>query len=440
MTFIDSDDIKSLVAPGRVHQRVYTDPEIFDLEMSRIFERSWIYAGHESQIREPGDFIRTQIGRHDVLIVRTDDVGIAGLYNRCAHRGAQIVGAAEGNIQTFNCPYHGWSYAKDGSLIAIPVKEDYGAGFDPSDRRYHLRSIERLAVHRGFIFVRTCAAGPDLETYLEPIVDSLDNMIDRSPTGELEYGGNHFRQVFHGNWKLSVENSIDAAHATFVHNSSATVAKAWERDHHDLSENSEQVIKQIKSNDLTPRQWNEIAVYGLRNGHGHLGGFYREGKLAPESDDPVFQGYKRSLIDRYGTEKTQEILAIDRFNSVVYPNLTINIRFQVLRYVEPVSVDKSIVHAVGFRMKGAPEEMFRASVRTLNAFNSPSSLISQDDLAVFQRTQAGFRSSNDPWIDFSRGSEIDYDVPNGKRGGSGTSEVLHRAQYDMWLSLMTVAS
>ena len=437
MAVLGTEEISGLVAPGRVHQRVYTDPDIFDLEMARIFERSWIYVGHESQIAEPGDFLRAPLGRYDVLVVRTDDGGIAGLHNRCVHRSSQIVAQDAGNIQTFACPYHGWTYARDGNLIAIPAKGDYGADFDLE--KHHLRRVADIASHRGFIFARADGGGPDLETFLAPIVDSIDNMIDRSPTGELVYGGNHFRQVFNGNWKLSVENGIDAAHATFVHNSSASVAKEWERDHDDFSENAEQVIKQIKSNDLTPRQWNEIAVHGLRNGHGHLGGFYREGKLAPEPDDPVFRGYKQSLVDRYGPEKTQQILAIDRFNSIIYPNLTINIRFQVVRYVQPISVDKSIVHAVCFRMKGAPDEMFNTSVRCLNAFNSPASLISQDDLAVFQRTQSGFRTSDNPWIDFSRGAEIDYDVDNGKRGGSGASEVLHRAQYDMWLSLMTAA-
>ena len=438
MAVLGTEEISGLVTPGRVHQRVYTDPDIFDLEMARIFERSWIYVGHESQIAEPGDFLRAPVGRHDVLVVRTDDGGIAGLHNRCAHRGSQIVAQDAGNIQTFNCPYHGWTYARDGSLIAIPAKGDYGADFDTQP--HHLHRVANIASHRGFIFARAAGGGPDdLETFLAPIVDSIDNMIDRSPTGELVYGGNHFRQVFHGNWKLSVENGIDAAHATFVHNSSSTVAKEWERDHHDFSENAEQVIKQIKSNDLTPRQWNEIEVHGLRNGHGHLGGFYHEGKLAPEPDDPVFRDYKQMLVDRHGPEKTREILAIDRFNSIIYPNLTINIRFQVVRYVQPISVNKSIVHAVCFRMKGAPDAMFRTSVRSLNAFNSPASLISQDDLAIFQRTQNGFGTSVDPWIDFSRGTEIDYDVENGKRGGSGTSEVLHRAQYDMWLSLMAAA-
>lgn len=439
MTSIETEDIRALVSPGRVHQRVYTDPAIFDLEMARIFERSWIYAGHESQLKEAGDFLRAPVGRHDVLVVRTDDGGLAGLHNRCAHRSSQVVAAHAGNLQTFNCPYHGWSYARDGSLTAIPAQEDYGSSFDLTDDRYHLRRVGGVESYRGFVFVRVSSDGFELADFLAPIADSIDNMVDRSPLGELEYGGNHFRQIFHGNWKLSVENGIDAPHAVFVHNSSATAAKTWERDHDGFSENSEQIIQQIKSNDITPRQWDDIAVYGFRNGHGHLGGFYREGKLAPEPNDLIFQGYKKSLIDRHGPDRTAEILAVDRFNSVVYPNLTINIRFQVLRYAQPVSVDKTIVHAVCFRMPGAPDEMFTTSVRCLNAFNSPASLISQDDLAVFQGTQAGFETSVNPWIDFSRGAEIDYDVANGKRGGSGASEVLHRAQYEMWLSLMTAA-
>ena len=435
----DIDEIRALVQPGRVHRRVYTDPDIFALEMARIFERCWIYVGHESQIARPGDFIRAPVGRHDILVVRGDDGTIVGLHNRCAHRGAQIVSAHEGSAATFDCPYHGWVYGRDGRLVSLPGREDYGARAACDGRDRGLQRVPAIAAYRGFVFARLCEAGPDLAEFLAPIADSIDNFVDRSPSGEVEYGGNRFRQLFHGNWKLSVENGIDAAHAAFVHRSSAAAAKAWERDHGGFGENAEQIIGQIKSNDIPPQRWRDLDVHGLRNGHGHLGGFYREGKLAPEPDDPVFRAYRRELAALHGAARAGEILAVDRFNSVVYPNLTINIRFQVLRQVQPIAVDRSIVHAVCFRLKGAPEEMFRASVRCLNAFNSPASLISQDDLAVFRRAQDGVRSGADPWIDFSRGAGIDYDVKDGKRGSSGASEVLHRAQYEMWQSLMTAA-
>src|SRR5712672_2907754 len=73
MTPITGDEIQALVQPGRVNRRLYTDPDIFELELERIFGSAWIYVGHESQVRNPGDFLSTRIGRRPLLLVRDAD-------------------------------------------------------------------------------------------------------------------------------------------------------------------------------------------------------------------------------------------------------------------------------------------------------------------------------------------------------------------------------
>src|SRR5215469_384654 len=82
---------RSLVEPGRFHRSLYTDPAIFALEMERIFGRMWIYVGHESQVKAPGDFLATRIGVKPVLMVRHEDGRIYVIHNQCAHRGAMVV-------------------------------------------------------------------------------------------------------------------------------------------------------------------------------------------------------------------------------------------------------------------------------------------------------------------------------------------------------------
>lgn len=69
-TLLTGEEIRALVRPGRVHRRIYADPDIFDLELERIFGSAWIYVGHESQIKTPGDFLATRIGRKPLLLVR----------------------------------------------------------------------------------------------------------------------------------------------------------------------------------------------------------------------------------------------------------------------------------------------------------------------------------------------------------------------------------
>ena len=86
---LSRNEIRTLVRPDHVHRRAYADPEVFALEQERIFGRLWLYVAHESQLRNPGDFVRTQLAQHEVLVTRHQDGKIYVLHNRCPHRGAQ---------------------------------------------------------------------------------------------------------------------------------------------------------------------------------------------------------------------------------------------------------------------------------------------------------------------------------------------------------------
>ena len=90
-------EISALVEPDRVHRKAYTDPDIFELEMERIFEKLWIYIGHESQVKKPGDYYLARVGRQPMVMTRDQDGQIHVLYNRCPHRGAQLCTARKGN-------------------------------------------------------------------------------------------------------------------------------------------------------------------------------------------------------------------------------------------------------------------------------------------------------------------------------------------------------
>src|SRR4051794_41148448 len=113
-----------LIQHDRVHRRVYTDAEVFEAELARLFGRAWLYVGHESQVARGGDFIITRLGRQPVIMVRHSDGAIHVLHNRCAHRGPKVVSVESGNAGEFRCCYHGWTYATDGRLISAPYSKD----------------------------------------------------------------------------------------------------------------------------------------------------------------------------------------------------------------------------------------------------------------------------------------------------------------------------
>ena len=159
----DGATIRELVQPDRIHRSLYLDPQLFELEMQRIFGRAWIYVGHDSQVAKPGDYLATTIGRQPVVMSRHTDGTVHVVYNRCGHRGAKVVGNREGNVKFFRCCYHGWTYKTDGSLHSVPLRNGYeGTGFTPGDPRFSMMPVARVENYRGFVFASLAAEGPDL--------------------------------------------------------------------------------------------------------------------------------------------------------------------------------------------------------------------------------------------------------------------------------------
>src|SRR5262245_58284096 len=107
-------DWDDLVREGRVHRLVYTDPAIFDAEMTQIFGGTWVYLAHESQIPNPNDYITARLGLRPLIMVRDDTGKIRALYNRCTHRGTALCRFERGNAKFFQCPYHGWNFSNTG--------------------------------------------------------------------------------------------------------------------------------------------------------------------------------------------------------------------------------------------------------------------------------------------------------------------------------------
>ena len=154
--------VESLVEPGRVHRRVYADPDIFEMEMGRIFGRAWIFVAHESQLPRPGDFLRAGIGREPLLVVRGEDGEIRVMRNRCLHRGMLVCIAQRGTVDRFACPYHGWVYGRDGRLLGVPQPDGYSSPRALGGADAGLAPVPRTGNYRGFVFASLAKDGPDL--------------------------------------------------------------------------------------------------------------------------------------------------------------------------------------------------------------------------------------------------------------------------------------
>jgi phenylpropionate dioxygenase-like ring-hydroxylating dioxygenase large terminal subunit len=436
---VAQESLAMLVRDDRVHRNVYVDPTIFEMEMDRLFSRAWLLLGHTSQVRNAGDYFTTRMGREPILVTRHGDGTVHAFINRCTHRGSLLCHQAKGSAKSFSCPYHGWTFDSDGSLQWVPTRGGYEPGADVKIRELALRPVARVDQYRGFIFASLAATGPSLLEFLGHMSSSFDDLVDRAPDGELEIAGGVFKHAYNGNWKLVLENHLDGVHPNYVHASSVNVARGAP-DPGSPERESDIAIRQMRQNGAPENVWESIGIWTTDHGHGYMGDYHNDSRLVVGLDNPVFKEYRARLVARHGEARTREILGVTRWNSIVYPNVSFMSQFRQLRIVHPLAVDRTVVYTYSFKLKGAPEQMFRDTIAFANVVNGTASFVLTDDLEVYERIQRGLSAAGTDWVNLSRGFGNDVaDVHDTRRGGTGTSEIFIRNQFAAWLSYMSAA-
>jgi nitrite reductase/ring-hydroxylating ferredoxin subunit len=187
--------------------RMFTDPRVFELELDRVFSRSWMPVAHVSDLAAAGSYVATTVAGEPVVVVRQRDGSLAALANVCQHRNATILDG-RGDVRSIQCPYHLWTYRLDGSLAAAPDMQDH-ASFDPASVCLPAYAVEEW---HGFVFVHLDRDAPPLAPTLadlEPHVAQwgLERMVR---THTLPYPSPW-------NWKVSVENALESYHHAGTH-------------------------------------------------------------------------------------------------------------------------------------------------------------------------------------------------------------------------------
>lgn len=203
---------------SRVPSRVYTDRDVYNRELERIFYgRHWCYVGLEAEVPEPGNFKRTSIGERSVIMIRNRRGEINVLENRCAHRAMRFCQEKFGKVKTLVCPYHQWNYNHDGKLLGVPFQRGVkGNGGMPEDFRLEDHGLPRLRVARrnGVVFASFDAEVEPLEDYMG---DAVLACFDRTFDGRELVVQGYSRQRIPGNWKLMMENIKDPYHPGLLH-------------------------------------------------------------------------------------------------------------------------------------------------------------------------------------------------------------------------------
>ncbi len=200
---------------GLVSRDIFVSDDVCRLEIEQIFDRTWVFLAHETEIPKPGDFVSRSMGRAPVVVVRDDDGAVNVVLNSCRHRGAQVCRADSGNARHLVCPYHGWTYDRSGRLVTTTFDRHFPKEFDFSE--YGLPRVPRVEMHKGLIFGSWNADVQALDDYLGDIAWYVDPFLSRSPGG-MEVLAPPHRWRARANWKVGALNFVgDSQHILTTH-------------------------------------------------------------------------------------------------------------------------------------------------------------------------------------------------------------------------------
>jgi phenylpropionate dioxygenase-like ring-hydroxylating dioxygenase large terminal subunit len=413
-------DYNALVLPDRVSGRVYCDAEIFRDEMERIWHREWIYVAHASEVPEPGDFVTRRIGLQPVIVARGDDGAVHVLLNRCTHRGNTICQTERGHTRSFRCAYHGWTFNTQGALVGVPYAQGYGAEFRKEE--WNLARVPRTGAHRGLIFASLSPTGPSLDEHLGPAKRLIDQFVDLAPEGEIVVRSGVLKHAYSGNWKMALENSVDGYHPNILHHAAISMMMRGKTD-------MESVFGE-KSDALARDLGHGVAQLDLNAVHAKNGGRV----VPPAWSKAADQEYRGALGQHHSAERVEQILTDGPPHFCLFPNLIFILN--QMRVIQPVDVERTVVHYYPTLLKGAPAEINQRRLSETYLIHGPAGRVAPDDIEIYERNQIGFRAQVNDWLVLQRGLHRE-ERDNAGVAGHETDETTQRGLWRHYREVMT---
>jgi len=405
--------VTPLIQRDKVHGSLYTNPEIFAEELRKIWYRTWVFVGHESEVPQPNDYVRKKLALQDVIMTRDRDGQIHLLLNRCSHRGNQVCDAAKGNSGSFRCPYHGWTFRNTGELIGFPFFKGYG------QRKLDLPMgrVPRTDSYGGFVFGSFAEDGPSLAEHLGAAAGEIDRLTRLSPEGQVALSAGWLQHQTRANWKLLAENETDGYHPQFVHGS----------------------IFGVTGSTIGPL-YSDSSSAVTRN----LGGGHSENDLRPEfrkfaepmrwfgTTESRVPNYVAAMRAKHG-DAAERILIEGGPHVMIFPNLFIA-EIQVFN-IQPVAVNECVQYSTAVQLAGAPELNHRMVSQCVGSVG-PAGMLLADDTEMYERNQRGLESLAPEWLDMRRGLNRERVDVDGFTVGGATDETAMRGFWSHYRSLM----
>ena len=373
----------------RVSRKAFVTKEILERERANIFDKVWLYLGHESELAKPGDFLTRDVGGRTLLFTRDAKNQYHALLNTCPHRGARVCRERSGNAKSFQCFYHGWVFGLDGALRDLPGKESYPAGFAERPAS-SLQPAPRFDSFRGFCFVSFNPNVESLSDYLGKAKEFLDVVADHAESGLTVVGGTQEYSI-RANWKLLAENSYDGYHAATNHatyfdyikgTTGGLVPIAITGGAYDLG-NGHAVVEYTAPWGRPVAQW--IPAWG-EEGQRRIDAIYEK------------------LVAKHGKERADRISKLNR-NLHIFPNLVVNdIMALTVRTFYPVAPDHMTVNAWALAPRDENPDDRSSRLYNFLEFLGPGGFATPDDIEALEQCQAGYSNLAEAgWNDLSKG-------------------------------------
>jgi benzoate/toluate 1,2-dioxygenase alpha subunit len=371
----------------QIDPSAFVDPDVFELELTGIFERTWIFLALETQLREPNDFVTSKIGRTPVLVTKDRDGKIRGFINLCRHKGALLCSREEGNSAAHVCPYHHWSYSASGRHLGMKDKSE--ARYPPGFGRDELNLIPvRLETYGGLIFGSLSNDVPPLDQFLGDVRMFIDLIMSQGAHG-MEFIPGRAPYTFHANWKLQQDNGLDPYHVTSTHKSLL-----------DLQNRRAQATEGMT---VRGRDWQKhqaVQYHNFTFPHGHA-------VLFTEPSEPEKRPIYPSLAEiraRVGEARAVNMLYGVQIH--LFPNLQLASEMAcIFRKFHPLEVGltEMEVRCLGVIGESAKERALR--LRQFEDFFNASGMASPDDAVIYESCQRGAAGAGLKWLQgYSRGA------------------------------------
>jgi phenylpropionate dioxygenase-like ring-hydroxylating dioxygenase large terminal subunit len=241
----------------------YISPEYMLAERQKLWPKMWLVAGLAQDVEKPGDYFVFDLEPESIIVSRSSNGDLAAMYNVCQHRGTRVVLSERGSMDEFTCPYHGWRYANDGTLVHTPDEDRFSRG-TPRDRL----SLKPLQVEAwaGAVWVCMDPDAPSLDEFLGPVKALVDPFraqkmrLIEDQTVQLDC-----------NWKAVYDNFGELYHVEHIHpqhelifDCPASIVDLWDQGHTRVSIDGFTVNTRLPiPEEVPPTQWAQLKALGL---------------------------------------------------------------------------------------------------------------------------------------------------------------------------------